>query len=113
VAFHDGHLKHAAELLSAVFDADPLSASMYGFPGYDDRLPDLSDEAEARVASSLATIAQRAEAHTDHGLAETERQTLDFATAWRELGHPSQCVVMPGLNHYDIILDVLRDGHSA
>jgi uncharacterized protein (DUF885 family) len=68
----------AAELLSAVFDADPLSASMYGFPGYDDRLPDLSDEAEARVASSLATIAQRAEAHTDHGLAETERQTLDF-----------------------------------
>src|SRR5580700_4196993 len=68
----------AAELLSAVFDADPLSASMYGFPGYDDRLPDLSDEAEARVASSLATIAQHAEAHTDHGLAETERQTLDF-----------------------------------
>jgi arylformamidase len=43
---------------------------------------------------------------------EFQRQTLDFATAWRELGHPSQCVVMPGLNHYDIILDVLRDGSA-
>ncbi len=68
----------ATELLSTVFDADPLSASMYGFPGYDDRLPDLSDEAEARVAATLTTIAQRAEVHPDQGLTETEHQTLDF-----------------------------------
>ncbi len=68
----------ATELLSTVFDADPLSASMYGFPGYDDRLPDFSDEAEALVAATLTAIAQRAEDHTDQGLAETEHQTLDF-----------------------------------
>ncbi|HUE07646.1 MAG TPA: DUF885 domain-containing protein [Acidimicrobiales bacterium] len=68
----------ATELLAAVFDADPLSASMYGFPGYDNRLPDLSEEAEARVAATLASIAQRAEAHSAQGLTETEHQTLDF-----------------------------------
>jgi uncharacterized protein (DUF885 family) len=68
----------AGELLSTVFDADPLSASMYGFPGYDDRLPDLSAEAEQKVAATLTSIAQRAEEHPDSGLAETEHQTLDF-----------------------------------
>jgi hypothetical protein len=68
----------AADLLSIVFDADPLSGSMYGFPGYDDRLPDLSADAEERVAAALGSVAQRAEEHPEQGLAETERQTLDF-----------------------------------
>ena len=68
----------AAELLTAVFDADPLSGSMYGFPGYDERLPDLSAEAEERVAAELASVAQRAEGQSEEGLSEPERQTLDF-----------------------------------
>jgi uncharacterized protein (DUF885 family) len=51
---------------------------MYGFPGYDDRLPDLSADAEDRVATALESVAQQAEDHPDHGLAETEHQTLDF-----------------------------------
>ncbi len=68
----------AAELLSTVFDADPLSGSMYGFPGYDGRLPDLGADAEERVATALASVAARAEEHTDRGLTETEHQTLDF-----------------------------------
>src|SRR5271155_3520548 len=55
----------AAELLTAVLDADPLSGSLYGFPGYDALLPDFSTSTEAE--------------HTpDDGLAETELQTLDF-----------------------------------
>jgi uncharacterized protein (DUF885 family) len=68
----------AAALLTAVFDADPLYGSLYGFPGYDDRLPDLSAAAEERVAVALATVAQQAEQHSDQGLAETDHQTLDF-----------------------------------
>lgn len=68
----------AAALLSTVFDADPLSGSMYGFPGYDDRLPDLSADAEERIATELASVARQAEVHPDEGLSETEHQTLDF-----------------------------------
>jgi uncharacterized protein (DUF885 family) len=68
----------AAELLSTVFDADPLSGSMYGFPGYDDRLPDLSAGAEERIATALESVAQRAEDDPARGLDETEHQTLDF-----------------------------------
>jgi uncharacterized protein (DUF885 family) len=68
----------AAELLSTVFDTDPLSGSLYGFPGYDDRLPDLSADAEARIAGALGSVAQQAEDHPDRGLAEAENQTLDF-----------------------------------
>jgi uncharacterized protein (DUF885 family) len=68
----------AAALLSTVFDADPLSGSMYGFPGYDDRLPDLSADAEEQIAAALETIALQAEDHAVQGLPETEHQTLDF-----------------------------------
>jgi hypothetical protein len=68
----------AAALLATVLDADPLAGSLYGFPGYDDRLPDLSAAAEAQQADELASIALRAEDQSDDGLVETEHQTLDF-----------------------------------
>ena len=68
----------AAELLATVLEADPLAGSLYGFPGYDDRLPDLSAEGEHEVGSALESIARRAEEHPDDGLGETEHQTLDF-----------------------------------
>jgi uncharacterized protein (DUF885 family) len=68
----------AAELLTTVLDADPLSGSLYGFPGYDALLPDFSEDAEAAHAQTLASIATRAEQASESGLEETERQTLDF-----------------------------------
>jgi len=68
----------AAELLDAVLDADPLAGSLYGLPGYDDRLPDFGREAEDGFTSTVASIADRAEASTTEGLDETGRQTLDF-----------------------------------
>ncbi len=68
----------AAELLTTVLDADPLSGSLYGFPGYDDLLPDFSDAAETEQAKSLTSVAVRAEQMPDEGLGETELQTLDF-----------------------------------
>ncbi|HEX4434363.1 MAG TPA: DUF885 domain-containing protein [Acidimicrobiales bacterium] len=68
----------AAELLAAVCDADPLSGSLFGLPGYDALLPDFSEESEADHARTLASIATRAEQSTETGRDETERQTLDF-----------------------------------
>jgi uncharacterized protein (DUF885 family) len=68
----------AAELVTSVLDADPLAGSLYGFPGYDELLPDFSAEAESEHARRLASIAERAEEEGDDGLGETEVQTLDF-----------------------------------
>jgi uncharacterized protein (DUF885 family) len=68
----------AAELLTAVLHAEPLTGSLLGFPGYDSLLPDFSQEAEAAHARKLSSIAERAEQTPDEGLEETELQTLDF-----------------------------------
>jgi len=68
----------AAELLETVLHADPLSASLFGFPGYDDLLPDFGLEAEQEDARRLGAVAERAERMPDRGLDEAEHQTLDF-----------------------------------
>ena len=68
----------AAELLTTVLEADPLTGSLYGFPGYDDLLPDYGVDAEREYARVLASVAERAEQLPDTGLSETELQTLDF-----------------------------------
>jgi uncharacterized protein (DUF885 family) len=68
----------AAELLATVLEADPLTGSLYGFPGYDDLLPDFGVVAEHKQAGKLAAIAQRAESLPESGLGEAEHQTLDF-----------------------------------
>ena len=68
----------AAELLTTVLGADPLTGSLYGIPGYDDLLPDYGVDAEQEYARALASVAERAEQMQDTGLSETELQTLDF-----------------------------------
>ncbi len=68
----------AAELLTVALDADPLAGSLYGFPGYDDLLPDFGTEAEAAQARALASIAQRSAETAPDGFEESELQTLDF-----------------------------------
>jgi hypothetical protein len=68
----------AAELLTSELHANPLTGSLYGFSGYDARLPDFSGESQSGHARQLASIATRAEQAPDAGLAETDVQTLDF-----------------------------------
>jgi uncharacterized protein (DUF885 family) len=68
----------AAELLDTALDADPLSGSLYGFPGYDDLLPDFTPGTETAQARTLVSVAERAAALPDAGLSEAEVQTLDF-----------------------------------
>jgi arylformamidase len=43
---------------------------------------------------------------------EFQRQSRDYAMAWRETHALAECLVLPGLNHYEAILDVLREGSS-
>jgi len=68
----------AAELLAVVLEADPLTASFYGVPGYDDRLPDFASHAEKSFHDAIAAIAQGAKEFPDDGLDEAGLSTLDF-----------------------------------
>jgi uncharacterized protein (DUF885 family) len=68
----------AEELLEAVLTANPLDGSLFGFPGYDELLPDFGQGTEQEHARTLESIATRAEQAPEDGLAETELQTLDF-----------------------------------
>jgi uncharacterized protein (DUF885 family) len=52
----------ADELVDVLFTADPLDATMYGVPGYDERLGDLSEDGEAEIAGRMRSIADRAAA---------------------------------------------------
>jgi arylformamidase len=40
---------------------------------------------------------------------EFRRQTIAFAEAWRANGSPADARVLEGLNHYDIVLDLLAE----
>ena len=55
--------------------ANPLWATVVGDHRFDDRLPDLSAEAEAETIREYRAIAQAAEALGDDGLAPTQRYT--------------------------------------
>ncbi|HVK21461.1 MAG TPA: DUF885 domain-containing protein [Actinokineospora sp.] len=55
----------ADELLDVLFDAEPLGASLHGVPGYDDRLADPSEAADAELRARCADIAARAEESDD------------------------------------------------
>jgi uncharacterized protein (DUF885 family) len=74
----------AAELLEATLDADPLAGSLYGFPGYDERLPDFSEQFEREQSEQLTALAQRAIQSDETGLNEVQLQTLDFVRRMAE-----------------------------
>ena len=82
----------AAELLTAVLDADPVDGSLFGFPGYDDSCPTSAGRPRRAHARSSKSIATRAEQAPDDGLAETELQTLDFVRCLaRGMAGAAQC----------------------
>ena len=66
----------ADELVDVMFTADPLDATLYGVPGYDDRLPDLSEEGEAAINARAAGIAARAAAIDPSTLDDEDAVTL-------------------------------------
>ncbi len=74
----------AAGLLETTLDADPLAGSLYGFPGYDERLPDFSKASELAQATRLSTLAEQAARLDESGLTEVQLQTLDFVRRMAE-----------------------------
>lgn len=75
------------ELLVLRFTMEPIGATLFGLPGYDDRLGDPSEQAEAEARAKAVDIAERAEAaksaaDTDDALtlsvvAQQARATVD------------------------------------
>lgn len=68
----------ADDLLDSLFSASPISASLLGLPGYDDRLSDLSAEADTVAAQRFDALAERAATVDVEDLDETDRQTVEF-----------------------------------
>ncbi|MFD7654022.1 DUF885 domain-containing protein [Actinosynnema sp. NPDC059797] len=55
----------ADELMTLVLDADPVTATLLGLPGWDDRLPDPSAEGERALRDRAEDVARRAGAGDD------------------------------------------------
>jgi uncharacterized protein (DUF885 family) len=66
----------ADEMLDRWFEAEPLHPTLLGIPGHDERLADLSAEAEQRLRFDLASFAERGDA-----LAASTVDTADALTA--------------------------------
>jgi uncharacterized protein (DUF885 family) len=71
----------AEELVTVLFDATPWWATLAGIPGWDDRLSDPSEAAEAAVLERLAAVRAKAEAIDPAGLDPADRITRDVVIA--------------------------------
>lgn len=65
----------------AWLEADPFSASMYGIPGYDDRVPDDSEAGEAAWRAELESLLADAHRFDDEHLSEGDAITLGCLVA--------------------------------
>ncbi len=63
------------EFLEALSSADPFFASMFGVPGYDGAVPDISEAGEQASAARLLDVADRAEEVPEESLDDEERVT--------------------------------------
>jgi len=61
--------------LPAVFEADPVTATLLGLPGHDDRLPDYTEDAGELLGGRVRGIAARAEALDPATLSRDDRVT--------------------------------------
>ncbi|AEC21307.1 putative esterase [Pusillimonas sp. T7-7] len=48
----------------------------------------------------------------EHETAEFKRQSQLYAAAWQAQGYPARVLEVPGVNHFNILMD-LQDSHSA
>ncbi|KAA2263264.1 DUF885 domain-containing protein [Solihabitans fulvus] len=70
-----GVVELADELFGVLIGAEPLTATMLGVPGYDDRLSDFTEDGERAVGERLADLAQRARALDPDALSADDRTT--------------------------------------
>jgi uncharacterized protein (DUF885 family) len=71
----------ADELVTVLFDATPWWATLAGIPGWDDRLGDPSEAADAEVVQRLAAVRAAAEAIDPATLEAADRITRDVVIA--------------------------------
>ncbi|WP_051426331.1 DUF885 domain-containing protein [Jiangella gansuensis] len=67
----------ADDYLETTSSANPFTASVFGVPGYDDRVPDLGEEAELAAGERLLDLAAQAEAIPADSLGDDDRVTRD------------------------------------
>jgi uncharacterized protein (DUF885 family) len=70
----------ADDLLTAVFDADPIWSTLAGVPGWDDRLADPSEAGERATVDRLRTVGAAAARVDPAPLDPTDRLTLDVVS---------------------------------
>jgi uncharacterized protein (DUF885 family) len=87
----------AEDYLQAILDAEPFEATVFGVPGWDAEVPDLSEAAEAETDRRLAGLERRLAGIDEGGLGHQDRITLamlrrgladrraDLAARWPEL----------------------------
>jgi uncharacterized protein (DUF885 family) len=68
----------ASTLLEVLLRANPLEGSLLGLSGYDDKLPDLSCEAQEEEVAALTEVADEAAQLDGAGGAERDLQTADL-----------------------------------
>ncbi|HEX4908828.1 MAG TPA: DUF885 family protein, partial [Actinomycetes bacterium] len=66
----------AERYFQVTMDAAPFDATMYGVPGWDAEVPDLSEAAEAETDRRLAGLARRLAGTDEGGLGHQDRITL-------------------------------------
>lgn len=65
----------ADDLLQAALAREPIAASLFGLPGFDDKLPDFSEAEDARLRTTLSELITRADEIDPQNLSETDRVT--------------------------------------
>ncbi|HET8787970.1 MAG TPA: DUF885 family protein, partial [Actinomycetes bacterium] len=87
----------AEEYFQVLMDASPFDATMFGVPGWDAEVPDLSEDGDAETDGRLAGLERRLAALDPAGLGPQDRITLamlgrgiadrrdELAARWPEL----------------------------
>lgn len=80
----------SAAWLATMLDAEPLEATLLGYPGRDAHLADLSVEHEEVLASRFAELRTQAEEWDPHMMSHEERVTRDVLLALDDAGRHSR-----------------------
>jgi len=83
----------ADEYFALFTEAAPVAATMYGIPGHDDAVPDVSESAQADIARRMANIRDRTDALDADQLTDTERTTRAL------LRHECQAMINAHTSH--------------
>lgn len=104
-----GNVVHSASPISGLFDLRPLMSTHINAWAH-------LDPQSAQALSPVFHLPDQAcpilLAWGEHETAEFKRQSRLYAQAWQARGYPASTLEAPGVNHFNILMD-LRDPHSA